>query len=207
MAVQPPISAAEPEAVQERPEPSSAAPKRDSGGGGGSTGDLLTAVEPLLYVRAFAGGSTASAGLMGGLGAGLGLCVRGHCLVLGGELPSHIGAVGRTDARYRYPTLTSAFYSRPMSFGAFTPGATLGFFTRVGDFDQDMGLGDGGIQTDLGARAALELSLELLSGVDLMAEAGVDLTLDRLQLASENTLTNRADRFSPWAQTALRYRP
>lgn len=172
-----------------------------------SRDEFLPAVEPLIYLKAYGGASSASATFMTGLGAGLGLCVRGHCLFIGGELPAQFGNPGLRDVRYRYPTFTSGFYTRPFRFGAFTPGASVGFLTRLGHFDQDMGLGDTGLATDLGARGSLELSWEMFKNFDLMGEGGVDLTIDHHRVSVGDTYADRADRWSPWAQLAIRYRP
>jgi hypothetical protein len=109
--------------------------------------------------------------------------------------------------RYRYPTFLSGFYSRPFSFGRFTPGASIAFLTRLGHFDADMGMSDRTLSTDLGARGSLELGFEVVRGLDLMTEGGMDVTLDRQQMATNGQLRNRGDRFSPWLQGALRYRP
>ena len=132
-----------------------------------------------------------------------------NCLFLAGELPANTGAAGRRalDVRYRYPTFISGFYARPFSFGAFTPGASIGFLTRLGHFRADMGYSDTGLDTDLGARGSVELAWEMVPGLDLMSEAGVDVTLDRAARRRRRTRCGTAgDRWSPWAQLALRYR-
>jgi hypothetical protein len=170
--------------------------------------DLLGKVEPLVFARMYSGASTASTELMAGIGTGIGVCVRRHCLFIAGELPVNTGSTSHLDVRYRYPTFLSGFYTRPFSFGRFTPGASLGFLTRLGHFEADMGMRDTGLDTDLGARGTLELGFEVASGIDLMTEAGVDLTLDRNRMVSSgDSLRNRGDRLSPWLQAALRYRP
>jgi hypothetical protein len=70
-----------------------------------------------------------------------------------------------------------------------------------------MGTADTGLDTDLGVRGSLDLGFELVSGLDLMTEGGVDLTLDRNRMSSsEDHLKDRGDRWSPWLQAALRYR-
>lgn len=161
----------------------------------------------LFYVRAYSGASTASAAPTAGLGSGFGLCVENNCLFVAGELPLTPGSTGAGDLRYRYLTFVSGFYARPVSFGAFTPGATIGFLSRLGHFEADMGLPDEGIDTDLGARGSLELAWEVALGLDVMAEGGVDFTIDRHHMATGSDLVARGDRWSPWAQAALRYRP
>jgi hypothetical protein len=145
---------------------------------------------------------------MAGIGAGLGLCVQRNCLFLAAEVPANTGATTaeHLDVRYRYTTFVSGFYARPFSFGPLTPGASIGFLTRLGHFRADMGYSDTGLDTDLGARGSLELAWEMVHGLDLMGEGGVDVTLDRQQVGTSAQVRNRGDRWSPWAQLALRYR-
>jgi hypothetical protein len=163
-------------------------------------------VEPLIFVRAYSGASTDSEAPATGLGAGLGLCVHRHCLLIGAEtpvlLPGH-----SLDVRYRYPTFTTGFYSQPLVFGHFALGGSLGFLTRLGHFRADMGLRDEGLDTDLGARGSLELAYTPVGGFDVLAESGADYTIDRHQLGTGERILHRGDRFSPWGQLALRVRP
>lgn len=168
---------------------------------------LLGNVDPLVYARAYGGASTASNAPMTGLGLGAGLCVLAQCLVLAADFPVGIADGSPDDVRYRYMTFLSGFYSRPFSFGSFTPGAQIGFLTRLGHFRRDMGLRDDSLETDLGARGSLELAWEALGDLDVMAEGGVDVTLDRHELYVGETMATRGDRWSPWLQTAIRYRP
>ena len=162
-------------------------------------------VDFLLYGRLYGGASTASSAMATGLGTGVGLCVSMHCLVVGAELPLSFGGE-RLDVRYRYPTFTSGFYSRPFSFGAFTAGGSFGFITRLGHFRADMGLSDDGLDTDLGARGSVELAFEPYPGVDLISEWGMDFTIDRHRLAAGDRVIDRGDQWSPWGQLALRAR-
>jgi hypothetical protein len=168
---------------------------------------LLNDVQPLIYARLYGGASTASSGPMLGVGGGLGLCVRRQCLFLAGEVPLDNGASGEhLDVRYRYTTFFSGFYTRPFQWGPLTPGASVGFLTRLGHFQADMGYRDTGLDTDLGARGSLELAWEVVRGLDVMSEAGIDLTLDRRRVGTAEQVRNRGDLWSPWGQLALRYR-
>ena len=170
--------------------------------------DFLGDVDPLLYVRIYGGASTATESLASGLGAGVGLCVEGHCLFVAGEVPLLTERGEELDVRYRYPTFISGFYSRPVTFAGFTPGASLGFLTRLGHFEADMGgRAGGGLDTDLGARGSMELAYEVVRGLDLMSEGGVDYTIDRNHVQNGERVVARGDRWSPWAQAALRFRP
>ena len=168
---------------------------------------LFSNVDPLVFVRAYGGASTSSSAPMTGLGLGAGLCVLKQCLVIAADFPLGVAEGSADDVRYQYMTFLSGFYSRPFSFGAFTPGAQIGFLTRVGHFRRDMGLDDKSLETDLGARGSLELAWEVLGDMDVMAEGGVDATLDRHEVYVGDVMATRGDRWSPWLQTAVRYRP
>lgn len=200
-----------------RPEPAAApqpaarmsqpgALRDDEGSGVLSGSGFLGDVEPLAYVRLYSGASLASPGPRIGVGTGLGLCVMRHCLVVFGEVPLNLGPADPSDTRYQYTTFGSGFYTRPFRWGGFSPGASLGFVTRLGSFEQDMGLPSHGLQTDLGARATLELGYELVRGLDLVAEGGADLILDRLHVQSGDQAVMRGERVSPWLQASVRYR-
>jgi len=183
-------------------------PRDDGDGRAGGADGFLGEIDPLLYVRIYGGASTATESIASGLGTGLGLCVEGHCLFIAGEVPliSERGEV--LDVRYRYPTFISGFYSRPFTFGRFTPGASVGFLTRLGHFEADMGGRAGGsLETDLGARGSMELAFEVVQGLDLMSEGGVDFTIDRNHVQHGERVVARGDQWSPWAQAALRFRP
>jgi hypothetical protein len=182
-------------------------PRDEGDARGGESDGFLGDIDPLLYVRIYGGASTASESLASGLGTGLGLCVDGHCLFVAGELPVVSERGDELDVRYRYPTFISGFYSRPFRFGALTPGASVGFLTRLGHFEADMGGRPGaGLDTDLGARGSVELAFEILRGLDLMSEGGVDFTIDR-EHVQDGERVIRGERWSPWAQAALRFRP
>jgi hypothetical protein len=190
----------------ERPHGARTEPRRDvhlheTGGRG-----LLRGVSPLVYARMYGGASTVSSAPMTGVGVGAGLCVDRQCLVIAGDVPLLVADGEPTDLRYRYVTLSSSFYSRPLSFGDFTPGASLGLVTRIGYFGRDMGIDDDSLDTDLGVRGSLELAWEAATGLDLMTEGGLDLTIDRHEL-NGSRMVPRGDRWSPWLQGALRYRP
>jgi hypothetical protein len=209
----PAVGAAQPidesSAVAEQPEAGEQAIPgvlRDEPDGGHRESGFLGEVEPFAYVRAYSGASAASPGPRMGVGTGLGLCVMRQCLVVFGEVPVTIGAGDPVDTRYQYTTFGSGFYSRPFQWGSFTPGASLGFVTRLGYFEQDMGLPGRSLQTDLGARATLELGYELVTGLDVLAETGADLILDRLRVHSGDQEVARGERLTPWMQGSLRYR-
>jgi hypothetical protein len=167
-------------------------------------------VKPMFFVRAYSGASNESKGPRMGIATGGGLCVQGYCLVIGFESPlPYVLEASATDVRYRYPTITSSFYSRPWQFGIFAPAASIGFLSRVGYFSKDMGIqqNSGGLDTDLGVRGALEGSFALGGAFELTSEFGLDYALDRWQLGSGETVTSRGDRATVWAQAGIRLRP
>lgn len=178
----------------------------EEGSGRRVSSGFLGEVEPFAFVRAYSGASLASPGPRMGLGTGLGLCVMRQCLVVFGEVPMNLGPADPVDTRYQYTTFGSAFYSRPFQWGSFTPGASVGFVTRLGYFEHDMGLPSDDLQTDLGARATLELGYELVKGLEVLAEGGADLMLDRLRVQSGDRAFSRGERLTPWMQGSLRYR-
>jgi hypothetical protein len=167
-------------------------------------------VKPMFFVRMYSGASNESSGPRMGFATGGGMCVQGYCLVIGFEspIPSVLEA-SATDVRYRYPTITSSFYSRPWQFGIFAPAASIGFLSRVGYFRRDMGISENaeGLDTDLGVRGALEGSFALGGAFELTSEFGLDYALDRWQLGSGETVMRRGDRATVWAQGGIRLRP
>jgi hypothetical protein len=166
-------------------------------------------VKPMLFARVYGGASPESNALRTGVGGGGGLCASGHCLVLSVEYPLPIALeAGGRDVRYRYPTIACSFYSRPVRIGRFTPGIGVGLLSRIGHFERDMGIADyrPGLETDLGVRGTLEGAFEIVSAVDLVAEAGMDYALDRWQLGHGNSVTYRGPRISPWLQAGIRIR-
>lgn len=167
-------------------------------------------VEPMFFVRTYSGASSSSNGPCLGVATGGGMCVRGHCLVIGFESPlPGVMVATANDVRYRYPTITSSFYSRPWQFGIFAPAASIGFLSRVGYFRRDMGVpsSSSGLDTDLGVRGAFEGSFALGGAFELTSEFGVDYALDRWQLGSGEMVTQRGERATLWAQGGLRLRP
>lgn len=196
-----------PRAAPQPDPPEAQAPAlRDEAGSGRSGSGFLGDVEPLAYVRAYSGASLASPGPRMGVGTGLGLCVMRHCLVVFGEVPMNLGPADPVDTRYHYTTFGSGFYTRPFQWGSWTPGASIGFVTRIGYFEQDMGLPSHALQTDLGARASIELGYELMRGFDVLGEGGADLMLDQLRVHDGDQAVTRGDRLSPWLQASVRYR-
>lgn len=165
---------------------------------------FLDDIAPYAFVRSYAGASSSSGSLEAGLAAGAGLCAARQCLIAISEIP--VTSASTEDLRYRYVTFSAVFYSRPVTLGDFTPAISLGFLSRIGRFGADMGLPDEGLDTDLGARGALELAYTPLNHLDLVVEGGVDLALDRLRRGSGDVSIPRGQRLSPWLQFSVRLR-
>jgi hypothetical protein len=167
-------------------------------------------IQPRLYLRIYGGASPESKALRSGVGTGGGLCLLGQCLLLAVEYPLPVALEpGGDDVRYRYPTFSCSFYSHPLRLGRFTPAVGLGLLSRIGHFERDMGIVDyrHGLETDLAVRGNLEGAYEIIDSVDLVAEAGLDFALDRLQLGHGNSVAYRGPRTAPWLQAGIRVRP
>lgn len=172
--------------------------------------DRVLRVHPTFYFSLYGGASPESTMLRTGVGAGGGLCAIGQCLLLAIEYPLPISMeAGGRDVRYRYPTFSVSFQSRPFHWGKFTPAACVALLSRVGYFERDMGLKDSqsGLDTDLGLRGSLEGAYALIDAVDLVAEAGVDYALDRWTAGHGNSVVFRGPRVAPWLQASIRIRP
>lgn len=204
---QPRAAAADPQ-----PTAATAGPPRDMGATPYplAEGEQAREVKPMFFVRMYTGASNESNGLHMGIATGGGVCVLGHCLVLSIESPlPYVLVAAPTDVRYRYPTVTTSFYSRPWQFGVFAPAASIGFLSRVGYFNADMGVNKRapGLESDLGIRGTLEASFEIYGALELTCEVGFDYALDRWQLGSGADVAQRGTRATGWGQMGLRVRP
>jgi hypothetical protein len=173
-------------------------------------GEHTLRVEPMLYLALYGGASTESNALRTGVSTGGGLCVLGQCVVLAVEYPLPINMeAGGGDVRYRYPTFSCSFYSRPIHFGRFTPAASIGLVSRIGHFERDMGVENytRGLDTDLGVRGTLELAYEVVESIDVAVMGGLDYALDRWQFGNGDSLAPRGSRAAPWLQAGIRIRP
>jgi hypothetical protein len=167
-------------------------------------------IQPRLYLRIYGGASPASKALRSGVGTGGGLCLLGQCVLLAVEYPLPVALEpGGDDVRYRYPTFSCSFYSHPVQVGRFTPAVGVGLLSRIGHFERDMGIVDyrHGLETDLAVRGNVEGAYEIVDSIDLVAEAGLDFALDRVQLGHGNSVAYRGPRMAPWLQAGIRVRP
>lgn len=194
-------------------EPFHASPQspRDEGANGGHEADqAVEGIQPLIHARSYLGGSPASTGAVLGVATDVGLCAIGYCLVIQGEFPLNGENTSAHDVRYRYMTFGAGLHAQPLRFGRLQPAANLLLITRLGHFGRDMGMDTGsgqGLDTDLGARASLELGVELFKRFDALVETGVDLTIDGWQVSAAGSTLERGERAVPWLQAGVRYRP
>lgn len=167
-------------------------------------------IQPLVHARSYLGVTPATTGAVLALATGVGLCAIGYCLVIQGEFPVNGANTSPHDIRYRYMTFGSGIHAQPLRFGRLLPAANLLLITRLGHFDRDMGMATSGgtaLSTDLGARASLELGVELFRRFDALVESGVDFTIDGWQLSAAGRTLERGERVVPWLQAGVRYRP
>jgi hypothetical protein len=189
-----------------------AGPPRDRGADAADAAEASTdGIQALIHARSYVGGSPASTGAVLGLATGVGLCAIGYCLVIQGEFPVNGDNTSPHDVRYRYMTFGAGLHAQPLRFGRLLPAANLLLITRMGHFGRDMGMPTAdsgqGLDTDLGARASLELGVELFNRFDGLFETGVDLTIDGWQVNGGGSTLERGERAVPWVQAGVRYRP
>jgi len=171
--------------------------------------DRLPFAKPTIYLRALLGLSTARSTFLIGPGTGLGLCISRHCVVIEGDLPliPEERANDRYRVRYRFLNFSARFQFRPFQFGAFTPGLSFGFVTRIGTASL-VGTDRSQTVTNMGLRATFEAALRIDRRFEVVIEAGVDLALSRAQFINRaGDVLVLEDRWTPWAITGLRLRP
>ena len=166
--------------------------------------------KPTLYLRLLLGVSPLRGTFLFGPGMGLGLCVTEHCVVLEGDLPlipEKRHPAPDTTVTYRSVNFSLRFQYRPFTFGDFTPGATLGFMTRIGSatiLETDSSR----VATNLGVRGTLELAWRFAERFEAVAEAGVDFAISRAQFVrGTGDVLLLEDRWTPWIVASLRLRP
>jgi hypothetical protein len=169
---------------------------------------------PTLFARFLAGVSGERGTALIGVGLGLGLCVEANCAVLEGDLPFSAQKTVASDGAivtYRFVSFSIRMQWRPHRFGDIIPGATIGLVTRVGTVN--LGDVEDRTETDLGVRGTLELAWRFVERFELVAEAGLDLSIDRAQfirrarLATEAEVIFLEDRYTPWGMFSIRVRP
>lgn len=166
--------------------------------------------KPTLFLRILVGISPVRGTLVLGPGAGLGLCVTEHCVVLEGDLPltaERRHPLPDTTVRYRAVNFSVRFQYRPFEIGPFIPGATIGFMTRIGTATIEES-DSSKVATNLGVRTTLELAWRFVRRFELVLEAGLDSAISRAEFIRETgERLFLEDRFTPWFVLSTRLRP
>jgi hypothetical protein len=168
----------------------------------------LPQAKPTLFLRFLLGWSPVQRELLIGPGAGLGLCVGPHCVVIEADLPlmrnrtqSDFGEV-----RYRAVNTSMRVIGRPFRWGDFTPGFGLGLLTRIGSATLRT-THDTRVVTNLGMRLTVEMAWAFAGPFELVAEGGLDYAVSRARFIHGGRSVYLEDRWTPWLVTSLRLRP
>ncbi len=146
-----------------------------------------------------------------GPGAGLGLCISGHCLVIEADLPLLAEEVKWQGRRlfYRAVSTSLRLQIRPVIREQWSFGFTLGALSRMGNvtWQRDDGPDERQRATNFGGRISTELAVRLAGPFELVVEAGVDLLKDRATFRDGVEFTFVEDKYTPWATLSFRMRP
>ncbi len=166
---------------------------------------------PTLYMKILAGYSPVRNQWLIGPGAGLGLCISGHCLVIEADLPllpDEVEWQGR-KLYYRAVSTSLRLQVRPVIREQWSFGFTLGALSRMGNVTWDRPGEDDERQraTNFGARLSTELAVRIAGPFEVVVEAGIDMLKDRATFRDGVDFTYVEDRYTPWATLSVRMRP
>lgn len=162
---------------------------------------------PTVYLRVLLGWSPTREQLLIGPGAGFGLCVGLHCVVLEAELPLLADERPQADGavlRYRALTATVRGQARVMLGDRVTGALGLGLVTRVGIAtlaDERRSI------SAFGARTSLELAWRVAGPFEVVVEGGVDVMIGPMSAVTGPRDVVLEDRWTPWAVLSARLRP
>ncbi|MBO6936327.1 MAG: hypothetical protein JJ863_15230 [Deltaproteobacteria bacterium] len=166
---------------------------------------------PTLYMKILAGYSPVQDQWLVGPGAGLGLCISGHCLVIEADLPLVPDEVVWQDRKLYYRAVSTSLrlQIRPVIREQWSFGITLGALSRMGNVTWDREGADDERQraTNFGARLSTELAIRIAGPFELVVEAGIDMLKDRATFRDGVDFTYVEDRYTPWATLSFRMRP
>lgn len=166
---------------------------------------------PTLYMKILAGYSPVRNHWLIGPGAGLGLCISGHCLVVEADLPLLPEEVTWQDRTLLYRAVSTSLrlQIRPVIREQWSFGITIGALSRMGNVTWVRRDGDDERQraTNFGARISTELAVRVAGPFELVVEAGVDLLKDRAVFRDGIEFTFLEDKYTPWATLSFRMRP
>ncbi len=166
---------------------------------------------PAIYLRVLAGYSPTRDKVLVGPGAGLGLCVGQHCLVVEADLPLVPDKV-RLDTgetlRYRAVNTSIRAQLRPWVRDRWSFGFTIGILSRIGSVSL-VGGDYRATATNLGFRSSLEFAWRLGGPFEWVFEAGIDAVHHSSQARAfvHGQTVFLEDTWTPWLTTSLRLRP
>jgi hypothetical protein len=165
--------------------------------------------KPTIFLRMLFGVSPVRGTFLVGPGAGLGLCVNAYCVVIEGDLPlvpEERRARDGARVTYRPVNVSTRVQLRPVQFGDFSPGFTIGFMTRIGNASIE-NTAENRIATNLGIRSTLELGWRFVPRFEGVIEAGLDMALSRARFIRSGEELFLEDTWTPWFVVSLRLRP
>jgi hypothetical protein len=165
--------------------------------------------KPTIYLRLLFGYSPTRQQVLIGPGAGLGLCVGPHCVVIEGDLPLVPDETTANDGvviSYRPVNVSIRGQFRPNWSDTWIPGASVGFVTRIGNASI-AGTEISQTVSNLGVRATLELAWRFIPRFEWVLEAGVDVAISRAQFVRYGEVVALEDFWTPWLTMSFRLRP
>ncbi len=165
--------------------------------------------KPTIFLRLLLGYSPTRGQVLIGPGAGLGLCVGPHCVVLEGDLPlvpSETTANDGATVSYRPVNVSVRGQFRPKWSDTWIPGISIGFVTRIGNasiVDTDISQ----TVSNLGIRGTVELAWRFIPRFEFVVEAGMDVAISRAQFVRYGEVVALEDFWTPWFVTSFRLRP
>jgi hypothetical protein len=165
--------------------------------------------KPTIFIRLLFGYSPTREKVLIGPGAGLGLCVGPHCVVLEGDLPLIPDEATANDGAtisYRPVNVSIRGQFRPNWSNTWIPGASIGFVTRIGNASIE-GTDTSQTVSNLGIRGTLELAWRFIPRFEWVIEAGVDVAISRAQFVRYGEVVALEDFWTPWFVTSFRLRP
>lgn len=176
---------------------------------GGPRRAIVPLAKPTIHIRVLLGYSPTRGALLLGPGAGFGLCVTRHCVVLEGDLNLISDTRRASDdvlVRYRTVNFSVRVQLRPFDLGDVVPGLTFGLATRVGSASLE-GTDVSRVVTNLAVRGTLELAWRFAPRFEAVLEAGMDLAINRAEFIRFGESLLLEDRWTPWFATSVRLRP
>lgn len=166
---------------------------------------------PAIYLRILAGWSPTRNRVLVGPGAGLGLCVGPHCVVIEADLPlvpEKIDIWTGETLRYRAVNTSIRAQIRPWARDRWSFGFTIGLLSRIGSVSV-VGGDYRETATNLGFRSSLELAWRIAGPFEWVFEAGIDAVhqSSRARAFVYGQTVFLEDTWTPWLTSSLRVRP